>query len=86
MAESGTPRRVTRGSIVAMENERRTKKINKHIPLNLLEEIEHAKLVKRKKCSEVKTNLEKRRKVNSIDSSGCKKRAIEQDQEENEIE
>ncbi|KAG5627949.1 hypothetical protein H5410_013167 [Solanum commersonii] len=62
MAESGTPRRVTRGSIAAMENERRTKKVNEHIPLNLLEEIEQAKLVKRKKRSEVKTSLEKRRK------------------------
>ncbi|WMV54963.1 hypothetical protein MTR67_048348 [Solanum verrucosum] len=86
MAESGTPRRVTRGSIAAMESERRTKKVNDHMPLNLLEEIEHAKLVKRKKRSEVKTNLEKRRKVNSIDSSECEKRAVEQDQEENEIE
>jgi len=45
------------GSIAAMENERRTKKVNDHIPLNLLEEIEHAKLVKRKKGSKVKTNL-----------------------------
>lgn len=44
-----------------MENERRTKKINDHISY-LLEEIEHAKLVKRKKGLEVKTNLEKRRK------------------------
>ncbi|KAG5601836.1 hypothetical protein H5410_033206 [Solanum commersonii] len=37
------------GSIAAMENERRTIKVNDHIPLNLLEEIEHAKLVKGKK-------------------------------------
>ena len=74
------------GSIATMENERRIKKVNDHIPLNLLEEIEHAKLVKRKKGSEVKTNLEKGRKVNNIDSSGCEKRAVQQEQEENEIE
>lgn len=60
-----------------MENERRTKKINDHISY-LLEEIEHAKLVKRKKGSEVKINLKKGREVNNIDSSVCEKRAVEQ--------
>ncbi|KAG5613466.1 hypothetical protein H5410_024747 [Solanum commersonii] len=50
------------GSTVAMENERRTKKVNDHIPLNLLEKIKHAKLIKKKKGSKVKTILEKKEK------------------------
>ena len=41
-----------------MEIERRLKKDNDHISF-LLKEIEHAKLVKRKKGSEVKINLKK---------------------------
>ncbi|KAK4708887.1 hypothetical protein R3W88_029812 [Solanum pinnatisectum] len=50
------------GSIVDIVNRKRTKKVNDPIPLNLLEEIEHTKLVNRKEGSEpleVKTYLEK---------------------------
>lgn len=55
-----------------MENERRIKKVNDHISY-LLEEIEHAKLKKRKKGSEVKTNLEKREKSTILIQASVKK-------------
>jgi len=51
------------GSIIVIEKERRTKKVNDLIPLKLCEETEHAKSVKRKEGSKslkVKTNLEKK--------------------------
>ncbi|XP_055811896.1 uncharacterized protein LOC129881815 [Solanum dulcamara] len=75
------------GSITALENERRSKKANDLILLNLTDEIESAKSTNRKKNPiplDIQNSLGKKRKINNVDLDSSEKIGGEQQEAENE--
>ncbi|KAL3362739.1 hypothetical protein AABB24_012178 [Solanum stoloniferum] len=85
MSETNTPRRITRGSIAAMEIEKKSKFLNIPIKLDLNDELVRSGSSKRKEGSTMKVaerKIDKRRKVKDVVSGMIGKHVVNEEQEE----
>ncbi|KAH0720773.1 hypothetical protein KY290_005752 [Solanum tuberosum] len=85
MSETNTPRRITRGSIAAMEIEKKSKFLNSPIKLDLNDELVRSGSSKRKEGSTMKVaerKIDKRRKVKDAVSGMIGKHVVNEEQEE----
>ncbi|KAH0757113.1 hypothetical protein KY290_020606 [Solanum tuberosum] len=85
MSKTNTPRRITRGSIAAMEIEKKSKFLNCPIKLDLNDELVRSGSSKRKEGSTMKVaerKIDKRRKVKDAVSGMIGKHVVNEEQEE----
>ncbi|KAL3360524.1 hypothetical protein AABB24_013782 [Solanum stoloniferum] len=85
MSKTNTPRRITRGSIAAIEIEKKSKFLNSPIKLDLNDELVRSGSSKRKEGSTMKVaerKIDKRRKVKDVVSGMIGKHVVNEEQEE----